>query len=114
MGIRQYKVLTVTLASSATLTSFIDIGRSWRHVAMELPTMNTATAVYIHGSPTSGGTFTRFGEVLATAAANQFQDFAIATGTSGRILPIEPMCQFLKFETKTAVTHALTFSICRD
>jgi hypothetical protein len=77
--------------------------------------MNTGTAVYIHGSPTSGGTFVRFGSVLATAAANQFQDFAIATGTSGRILPIEPMCQYLKFETKTAVTHALTFSvICRD
>lgn len=114
MGIRDYKVITNTLASSTTLSDVTDLGRSWRHVAIELPTMNTNTDVYIHGCPTSNGTFVRFGNVVATATA-EFQDFCVVSSTSGRILPIEPMCQYIKFETKTAVTHALTFSvICRD
>jgi hypothetical protein len=62
MTYRADTVFTYVLPSSTTLGSAIDIGQGWRTVALELPTMNSVADVFIHGSPSSNGTFTRITE----------------------------------------------------
>jgi hypothetical protein len=91
-----YSVFTQTLASAATLTPEFNLGEYYEKVSLALPSMSTATAVYVQASPTSGGTYKRVDNVAGTS-------FTVATAFADNIIfPIPAGYRYMKVEFKTA------------
>ena len=107
MSFRQDQVFSYALPSSTTLGSLIDIGQGWRQVFLEIPTMNTVADIYLHASPTSGGTFTRITENAGAFRKTYKKTMASNTTLTGQFDLEGPWDQIWfdkpTFNTNTAV-----------
>ncbi len=62
MSYRTDTVVSYVLPSSTSLGSVIDLGHGWEKVSLELPSLTTATDIFLQVCATSNGTFTRLTE----------------------------------------------------
>ncbi len=110
------KYFAVDLASSTTLTSAIDLTQGWSEISLKVPSFSSGADIYVHGAVASNGTFVRLTHPPINSAAAQISDFQIASGISGRIVPIPSNYQHIKIELSTAQTDTTsTFHvICKS
>lgn len=91
-------------AAAATFSSSIDIGGSYSYYSVEIPTMTSATDIYIQGSSTDGGTFRRvyFSAATSTPVVMRFP----SSVTNGIFPVIGPLPRYIRTEYTSANTGA--------
>ena len=95
-------VFTVNLASNATSTSALDLGRAWQNVYLEIPTMTSGCDVYLKASDSATGTFRRvYSKVNSATVANPWY---ILSSITQCLVDTPPGFQHLKVEITTAMT----------
>ena len=115
MGFGPQSVFSVTLASSATLTtSSVDLSAGWERVWVEVPTMPSGS-LYLHGS-SDNTTFRRLQAPPSTATVVlSTHDFTIDSSATQRMVPV-PLggTRYLKVENSTGSVGATVFNfICK-
>ncbi len=101
MSYAPVQAFSVGIASLVTLSSALDLSKSYRLASIVIPTMTSGTDVYIQGSDTLAGTYRRIYQMGATSVATAV--FVASTVTKCVVgLPIG--CQFVKIELSTAMT----------
>jgi len=101
-GLHKPYTSVLELTSGATLTSSANLGRTYRRVYLEVPTMASGD-LYIHAS-IDGTNFKRVTE----ADPNQGTDFIIASAVTNRIVPIPAGFQYYKIENSSGATDTTT------
>lgn len=97
-----------TIASAGTLSSEIDLGRSWAHQALVIPARSNTT-LYIQCSEQTGGTFRRVYNSASRAGSETL--FQVLSATTNAIVPIPGGCRFIKVETQDALSDGMNFKI---
>lgn len=107
-------VYTVGIASNTTLTSGVDLGRAWRNVYLEIPTMTSGTDVLLKASNDSS-TF-RSVYSRTNSAAAQANIFTVKSNVTQAIVDIPAGLRYLAVELSTAMTatSAIFRIICSD
>jgi hypothetical protein len=117
MGHGVQRVFDATIASFATASSEIDLGRSFQVISVEVPAMTSNTASYIQCADTSGGTFRRMAVAsvgTSTVAAN---DIAIASSATNKIvtIPLPIPARYIRIETSAIVSFTAAYKVvCGD
>lgn len=107
-------IFSVTIASGATLSSEINLGRSWARVYID-PT-GAASEVRFQGATESGGTYRQIylpqSPSTSTVQANAWK---VSSAISGGMIEGPGGIQFMKVETTAAVANGATLKlICSD
>jgi hypothetical protein len=103
MGYGARSVFTVNCASNTTLTSALDLGRAWRNVYLEVPTMTSGTNVYLKAADASDGTFRRV-YLSANSATVQSNLWQVASSITQCLVEAPAGLRHLKVELTTAMT----------
>ena len=106
-----------TMTSGSTLTSEVDLGDHYSQAYLEVPTMTSATDIYIQASRTTGGTFRRVipGAGIRTFTVATAQAFIIGSAVSQHFVEIPAGFRFVKVEHSTACTataHNYNIVVC--
>lgn len=108
-------VYTTTIASGATLSSAVPLGRSYKTAYLEIQSMISNSQIHIQGANAAGGTYRRVYFPLANSASPVGNPFAINSALSSAIVPLPNGIQFLKVETTATCDSGATFKIiCSD
>jgi len=103
-----HNVFLATMASAGTLTSEINLGRSWHRMKIESPARSNTT-LYVQAANASGGTFRRiYAEGNATTSPALFQ---VASNATNVMIPIPAGYQFIKIESQDAISDGAGFKI---
>ncbi len=95
-------VYTQNLASGATLSSALDIGRAWGNVYLEVPTMTSGCDVYLQASDSATGTFRRvYTKVNSATVANPWY---VLSSITQCFVDMPAGFQHIKIEITTAMT----------
>ncbi len=106
-------VFTVTMASAGTLSSEIDLGRSWKKVYLD-PT-GAASEVRIQAAITAGGTYRQVYHPSINSSTASANIFKIPSAVSGGLIEIPAGLRFVKVETTATVANGNAFKIiCSD
>lgn len=104
---------TGTIASGATLSSEINLSKSWTKVYLD-PT-GLASEVRVQAAASTGGTFRQVYHPPINSSTVGNNIFKIASAVSGGICEIPAGLQFIKIEATAAVANGATFTIvCAD
>lgn len=107
-------VYSVQIASFGTSTSAITMGRSWKFVYLEVPTMTSASALFIQGS-SDGIAYRRIYHPVINTSSVQSNTFVIGSGVSQRMVPIPNGMPFMKVESEVVLSFTAAFKvICSD
>lgn len=114
MGHGAYSVFNAVIASGATLSSEVDLGRSWTKVYID-PT-GAAAEVRFQAAAATGGTYRQVylpqDPMTSTVQTNIWK---IASGASGGMQEAPAGFRYMKVETIAAVTNGVTLKlICSD
>ena len=110
------KTYDLSIASGATSSSEVDLGRAYSKVLLDLPSATTFT-LFVQGATASGGNFKRIyhapGDNLSDPDAIEIAS-SIA-GANGAIVGIPNYTQYMKLESATAVANGAAYKlICVD
>jgi hypothetical protein len=107
-------VFAKSIASNVTLSSGIDLSRGWKNVYLEIPTMTSATDLYLQAS-SDNSTFRRV-FVRANTATAQATALLIKSSVTQCLVDIPAGLRYVKVELSTAMTASTaTFKlICSD
>ena len=106
-------VFQTTIASAATLSSELDLGRAWNRVYIDPTGANSE--VRMQAAATSGGTYRQVYHPPINSSTVGNNIFKIPSATSGGITEIPGGFRFIKIEATAAVTNGNTFNlICSD
>jgi hypothetical protein len=110
------KVFTVDVTSGATLSSAIDLNQGWSTMNLKIPSFSSASDIFIHAAEGASDTFVRVMHPPINSATAAVSDFKIASGLSGRIIPIPVGYEHMKIELSTGQTDVTsTFEvICKS
>lgn len=108
MGHGAHTVFSGSIASAATLSGGIDLGRSWAHMALDIPARSNTT-LYVQCSPSSSGTYRRIYNAASRAGAETV--FQIASATTNAVVPIPAGCRFIKVESNDAIADGMSFNV---
>lgn len=110
------KYFDIDVTSGATLSSALDLRQGWSDVSLKIPSFSSASDIFIHGAIASNGTYVRVMHPPINSATAAVSDFKIASGISGRIIPIPSTYQHIKIELSTGQTDVTsTFHvICKS
>lgn len=116
MGHGVYKVYVATMTSGATLTSEVDMGRSFELVYLSVPSMTSNSQLHIKFAAETGGTYRRAKHpVLNTTSAQAPQDFTIVSSATNCMVPIPGGFRFVKVESTATCDSGESFKIlCAD
>lgn len=116
MGAREVISFKATVASGATLSSEVDIGKGYDQVYLDMAS-GTTFSVFIQGARTSGGTFKRIYHAPSDndSVTTAVEIASSTAGTNGAIVALPHHTRFMKLEFATAVANGGTYYfICRD
>lgn len=106
-------VFSPVIASAATLSAEIDLGRSWKRVYID-PT-GAASEVRFQAAASSGGTYRQVYLQQPTSSTVQSNIWKVASGVSGGIIEAPAGLRFFKVETTATVANGVTLKlICSD
>lgn len=106
MGYGAWTYFETALASSVTLGSMVDLGRSWEKVYLQVPSMASGD-LFIKAAQKSDGTFMRVCVDNANTATAQI-DFTIKSSVTNRIVEIPNSLRYLKIESSSGCTDVVT------
>ncbi len=109
------QAFTCGIASGASTSSYIDLGKSYTDMALSYVTMSTGAVVSVFGCDTSGGTFLPVLERVSTSSV-QYQAVQLPTSVSGSwgIFKAPPF-RYLQFCTTAVVSGGVSFTVlCKD
>ena len=106
----EVKRFAATIASGATLSTEVDLGKAYSKVLLELPSATTFN-INIQGANASGGNFKRIYNAVSDndAIVTAVEITSATAGANGAIVAIPQWCQYMKVETQTAVANGGTF-----
>lgn len=110
------KVYTSTMASAASQSSEINLGRAYRNVYLKIPTMASSTdGMRIYASDVSGGTYLPVMQASLNSSTVTTNPYVIASAASQVIVPVPAGLQFLKVQVAAAPAAIVVFTvICSD
>ncbi len=103
------------IASGASTSSYIDLGKSYTDMALSYVTMSTGSVVSVFGCDTATGTYLPVLERVSTSSV-QYQAVQFPTSVSGSwgIFKAPPF-RYIEFCTTAVVSGGVSFTvICRD
>lgn len=106
------QVFSVTLASSVTASSAIDLQKSYARISVAIPTMTSGTDVYLQGASTLAGTYRRINHPPNSVSSVVGPQF-VSSSVTQAIVPFQHVnTRFIKIELSTAMTAAAaTFDV---
>lgn len=107
-----FKTLSISLASSTTLTSGIDLGGTgYKHVYLEIPTFTSGGTQYVQTS-SDGTTYRRLYAEANVSAGVLVQEFQMAQTVSACVVPL-PMfgLRYIKLENTTGIAGTTTYKV---
>lgn len=104
MGYGPTQKFKADIASGATISNQVDLGRGFNHVSLEIPSMASGTDLFIQAANSSSGTFRKYHHRLTTT-----NDSPVAINVNSSVtncfLHLEFVnAQYLKVELSTAMT----------
>ena len=113
MSFGPYAKFTGTIASGATISSEIDLGRTWKSVYLD-PT-GASSAVRFQAAASSAGTYRQVYLPQPTTSTVQANIWTVSSAISGGMIQIPPGLRFFKIDTTASVANGLSFTvICSD
>ncbi len=108
-------VFQQTMASGATLTSGqIDLGRAWRSIYLEIPSMTSGAGHYIQAS-SDGSTFRRIYKYAGNDPCAETYVFQVQSGVTNAFVPVPGGYRYYKIETSETVGDGATYKfVCSD
>lgn len=112
MSFGPVKVFTCSVASAATLSGEVDLGKDWRSVYLEIASMTSNSQHHIQAAASSGGTYRRVKVANVSTGTVQTLDFAVAsTATSTFIkIPVDGL-QYVKVELTATADSGQSYRI---
>ncbi len=102
------KAFSLTIASGVSLSSALDLGYGWNHVAVSIPTMASGSDINFFAAEAAGGTYRKLYHAPNTASAAVA--YTITSGITNCILPLNVRAQNMKIQLTTATSDtAYTF-----
>jgi hypothetical protein len=98
-------VHSVAAPAAATFSTAVDLGGSYRYYAIEIPTMTSATDIYIQGASTDGGTYRRI--YFATEDSSPVVCQFPSSVTNGIYAIVGPLPRYVRTEYSSANTAAV-------
>ena len=103
----------ITMASGGTLTSELDLGRSWKKVYID-PTGATSE-VRLQAALKAGGTYRQVYQPSINSSTVGANIWKIPSSVSGGLIEMPAGLRFVKVETTATVANGCTFNvICSD
>jgi len=105
----------VTIASFSSLSSAIDLGRTWQSVYLLIPSMTSQSQIFIQASDSATGTFRRvyMDPVNSSTAANN--PWSVVSSITNAMVPAPVGLRYLKVETTATISFTAAFRvICSD
>ncbi len=96
-------VFTVSMATDATLTSAVDLGRAWKSVYLEIPSATSGTDVYPQVAVGSSSTFRRVYLPVNSGTA-QANVLVVKSSVTNCMVQLPSGFQHVKLEQSTATT----------
>lgn len=117
-GSEAISVFTTTIQSAATLSSALDLGRSWGKLILEVPTMSvhavTGTCtIFVQVAHSAAGSYRRLAmEILGdNSVSSGVLDFRYPSDTSNKMVFMPAGYQHVKIETQATITATATFRV---
>jgi hypothetical protein len=129
MSYGPYVVFPISVASGATRTSEVNLGRSWKQLYLDVPTFPSQTTLYLVAAAFSGGPYRRLYGIGSYTATVQGTEFSIQSTCSNAILKLESFkndtafstgnislpFKYIQIETQTSIDDGVSFNlICSD
>lgn len=111
-----HTVFDATISSFATSSAEVNLGKGFKNVWVEVPTMTSNSTLHVQVANASGGTYRRLVEKDPASAAASV-DYQINSATTNRIVACPPAggLRFLKMESVAVLSAAVAFKIiCSD
>lgn len=97
------KFAVATMASGATLSTEVDLSKSFSRVYLEIPSMASGTDVFLQGANASGGTFRRI--YMAPSNSDDTPSaWSVDSTITNCFVEIPGALRFVKVELGTAMT----------
>ena len=113
MGVGAHRPYQVSMASGASLTTSVDLGRAWAKVYLD-PT-GAASEVRLQAAQILDGTFRQVYHPSINSSTAGANIFKIPSSVSGGLIELPAGLQHIKLETTAAVANGVTFKlICSD
>lgn len=116
MGHGLYKVYVATMAAAGTAATF-DLGRSYRKVYLQVPTMTSSANLDIYAAAASGDTYYQVGKEVPNTTTVQSWSFTVnaSAAANGRTVPMPDGLQYFKVVADSAPAAATAFKVlCAD
>lgn len=104
-------VYTLSMASGATLTGAVDLGRAWINNLLVIQSMNSNSQIHLQGSDSLTGTYRRIKHPTINSSTVGTNDYTIHSSASNAIVPIPAGVRFLKVETTATVDNGCIFKV---
>lgn len=107
------QVFTTTIASAATISTFIDLGtKSYTKFLVTVASMSTNAELTLFGSPSSAAALFQPIQERVNTAPVQYQAVLITTASSGNWLTIDGVpVRYVKFLASATVTGGGTINL---
>jgi hypothetical protein len=115
MGVGIQRSFAVTMASGGTLTSALNLGKTFQKVYLDVPSMTSNSNIHIHAAASVSGTYRRVALPVIGTATIGHNTFTIGSATTNRVLEIPAGLQFIKIETTATCDSGQIFNVlCED
>jgi hypothetical protein len=104
------------MASGATLTEAVDLGRTFQNVFLEIPALLlSATQLHVQAAAEAGGSFFKVMHPSINTSVAEANVFAIPSAATSRMFLIPNGIQHLKIESTAPIVDGKVFTIlCSD
>lgn len=104
-GVCQYFLGSV--ASAATVSTSIDLGRSFAHMILNIPARSNTT-LYVQVSPDNSSFKRVYNPASRAGAETQFQ---VLSATTNAAVPIPGGFRYFKVESQDAISDGMNFTV---
>jgi hypothetical protein len=111
MSYGPYAVFTASVASGATASSAVDLGRSWFANYLVVPSMTSNSQLHLKASETLDGTYRRVKHPPVNSATVAVNEFTILSANTGCIVPMPSGLRYVQVETTATVDGGCSFTI---
>ena len=108
-------VFEANIVSFGTTSTAVNLGRAWKNVFLEIPSMTSNSQIHIQAANTLGSIYRRVMHPLQAATTPVGIEFLIPSAVTNRMVLIPNGQQFIKVETTATVSFTAAFKIiCSD
>lgn len=105
------QVFTAGIASGASTSSHIDLGKSFSRISVNAITMSTGAMLTVYGSDSSDGTYGPVFEKI-NSATSAYNSLTVGTATSGGWCQLDaPAMRYIKFVTSAVVSGGVSITV---